>query len=1501
VNAAAKVVFVPSARCTASSCSSVTAAAYPDVPTDQICASGSTTCINASPAFFSEKRTTEIDTYVLTSQSSGTYSEVDSYALAQQFDTGTGETSAVMALTSIIRTGRTGTAVAMPPTQFDVTMMNNRVAGTTQPALYRPRISEILTEAGAAISVDYNAPECTQGTGGNITNADAPTNTMTCFPAYWAPPNQPNSMDWFNYYTVSEVETADETGVGSAPHITKYTYPPSGVAWHYDENLTEPSKFRTWDEYRGFLKVETATGQAPDPVTETMTYYMRGMDGDNNGSGGTRSVNVTDSLGDSYTDSNFLNGQVLETQTYSQVGGSPEVQAFNGPWTFNFTASMTPPSGSGLTTVSSSMLAKTRARTMQLLANGNWQTSTVTSYYNGNGLIAAVDSAPAGLTETCATTSYATAPSANPMMENYTDDVSEVTGSYSTSSGACPAATSSNLLSDTQTYYDDETASISAAGSGSFGTFGSLVSPGGLVTGTQRASGWSAGTKTWQPQAATQHDSYGRVTAAYDADGNKTTTVYIPTTAALPTSVRKTNPLGWNTVTAMNQDRQLPVSVTDPNNEVITEAYDALGRVTSVTLPIDQGGAASYKYSYSVTGTSPPSVTTQTLLENRTYSTSVQIYDGMLQVVEGQTSTANDAAGRLVSYTTWNSEGLQATTTTKPFYNNTTNPATGQPYGPGTAMFFPDPGQIPGQTVTTYDGQGRVTASAFYSLGVAQWQSTMSYPGMDQTDTTPPSGGTSTEVVTNSLGEKAQSIQNYTSASNADTTTYTYTPLGQTASIGDNNGNTWTYTYNLAGQKATATDPGTTTGPGSSQPGTTSYSYDGNGTLTKSTDPSETVLTYKYDALGRKIDEYNDSSGTPVLLDAWSYDKTPLNGGTADALGYASSSTSYDSSGAAYTEMTTGYNTAYEPAGTSLSVPSSQGTLATGTSSNQYTTSTAYTPRTGLAEYTAYSSDGGLSAETVQNTYDESGLLTQFGDTSDYLDNVSYDPAGQILSTTFGSFGTQLVQDYAYDPGTSKLLQTITNLQTLSAAADTTSYTYDPAGNITSASDMQNTGGARAQCFTYNGLDQLTAAWTDTGGTQTVAAPSVGGIGGCNNAAPSAGNIGGAAPYWESYTYDLLGDRTSETTYNTSLPASQDTAANATTQEDRYPGGNLTSSPGSNAPTTAQSQSDAAASIVTTSPAGSATSAPAYNADGQLTSQAVTKTTGTAPTAATPPALSQVTYDPQGQVATVTTSKGTTSYIYDASGSLLIEAAPSTTTLYVDGGAEEITRTGTAVTGLRLLTAPDGVTVTENSSGTDTYELANQQKTALEDIAAGTLAITRRYFDPWGVQIGTPPAWPDNNAFLGKPQDPNSGLDALGARDYDPVTGSFTSLDPVLESGSPQQMGGYVYAADNPVTESDPSGQDPIASAIVGYLASHPTPANSRALAAVNSISYGGGYGGGSGGYSRSGSGYGTSHAAHLPTARAIPPPRRIVNSPSEAAAITGLGATALNFLVLCA
>ena len=81
-----------------------------------------------------------------------------------------------------------------------------------------------------------------------------------------------------------------------------------------------------------------------------------------------------------------------------------------------------------------------------------------------------------------------------------------------------------------------------------------------------------------------------------------------------------------------------------------------------------------------------------------------------------------------------------------------------------------------------------------------------------------------------------------------------------------------------------------------------------------------------------------------------------------------------------------------------------------------------------------------------------------------------------------------------------------------------------------------------------------------------------------------------------------------------------------------------------------------------------------------------------------------------------------------------------------------------------------------------------------------------RQFTPYGAPRGAPAAWIDNRGFLNKPADTATGLTIIGARSYDPVTGRFTSPDPLLETTSPQQLNGYSYAAANPVTNTDPTG-----------------------------------------------------------------------------------------------
>jgi RHS repeat-associated protein len=104
--------------------------------------------------------------------------------------------------------------------------------------------------------------------------------------------------------------------------------------------------------------------------------------------------------------------------------------------------------------------------------------------------------------------------------------------------------------------------------------------------------------------------------------------------------------------------------------------------------------------------------------------------------------------------------------------------------------------------------------------------------------------------------------------------------------------------------------------------------------------------------------------------------------------------------------------------------------------------------------------------------------------------------------------------------------------------------------------------------------------------------------------------------------------------------------------------------------------------------------------------------------------------------------------------------------------------------------------------------VADQHDTATlaigPDLTVGS--ATWRQFTPYGASRGPAVTWIDNRGFLNKPGDPSTGLTDIGARWYDPTTGTFQSLDPVFEAASPQQHNGYSYAAANPVTSSNPTG-----------------------------------------------------------------------------------------------
>ncbi len=849
---------------------------------------------------------------------------------------------------------------------------------------------------------------------------------------------------------------------------------------------------------------------------------------------------------------------------------------------------------------------------------------------------------------------------------------------------------------------------------------------------------------TYTTEQTSTYDQYGRVLTAKDADNRTTTTAYTPATGAEPTSVAVTDPATLVTTTAYDPARNLPTGVTDPGGYKSAETYDALGRVTAQWTPGNPAsGPAVTKYSYAVSATVPSVDTQQVEQPGGGYLTSEKLYDSLGQVRETQQATAG--GGTDVADTTYNSDGWQVLVS-DPYYTS------GAPSG---TLVSAAPGSVPSQTGYTYDGDGRAIKQVAYALGAQTWETDMTYGG-NYVTVVPPSGGTSETTFTDGRGLTTAIYQYHAGvpaspsdpSSQYDQTSYTYTAAQKLASIKDAANNSWSYTYDLLGNQLTATDP---------DAGTTTDTYDAASQPMTVTDSRNKQVSYTYDGDSRKTAEYDTTGGAPEnasdQVASWTWDTL--------AKGQLTSSTSF-SGGASYTEAVTAYN-AYElPSGTQAVIPAAQGALA-----GTYTRQDSYAPDGQLTSYTD-SAAGGLPAETVTTGYDSAGEANSLTGTSPYVDTLSYTNLGEPLQYTLGTSSLPAYITDSYDAQTRRLSEQKTQTGTTQTAVDDLHYSYDNLGNVTSEADTPAgaSSSTDVQCFQYDYLGRLVQAWAQ-GGT------------GCAST-PSASAEGGASPYWNAYTYNTVGDLTG-------ITATPPTGA-ATTTTDGYPAAGA-------------ARPHAISSSQVTTSSGSTTSNYGYDASGHLTGITATAQN------------ESLTWNDAGQLTqtSITPSGGSaknTNYVYDAGGTLLVTADPGTTTLYLPD--EELsldTGTGT-VTGTRYYSIGGTVVAARTGASTVAYLAGDSQGTDSVAIDSGTLTADRRYYDPYGNPRGSaPPSFPvGEKGFVGGASDTATGLTDLGAREYQPGTGSFISPDPLLKPYDPQNLNAYGYAADNPSTNSDPSG-----------------------------------------------------------------------------------------------
>nr|WP_168487229.1 RHS repeat-associated core domain-containing protein [Streptomyces sp. RLB1-33]QIY68220.1 hypothetical protein HEP84_01845 [Streptomyces sp. RLB1-33] len=1366
--------------CADSQFTTANAAYWPDVPIDLNCTSGSSSCTNHGPSFWSRKRLTSITTQI---QTGGVTQQVDKYSFTQSFPDG-GDHAPTLWLDSIQHTGLDTLAGASgststPAVNFDPPLqLPNRVGTIPQmPLMYHDRIQTVTSETGAQTTVTYDRPNCSSAPASDPNDPTdaaaktfASTNTLSCFPVYWTPYGQPAPwMDWFYKYKVSSVVTEDKHNSyqdGTEPKLeTDYAYK-GNPGWHYDDNEVVKAKNRTWGQFRGYPEVDVTTGDPSvfhltnganvyDQKTLSKSYYFLGMNGDTLPGGKTRSVPALTSQDNavSVADSNALAGQVFESDTYASATGSLNKAVVTVPTIIGPTASR---SRSGLPDLTAQMVRDAKSLTRQAVSSG-WRKSETDTFYTTalgkatTGMLVQVDdrgeTADSDNVTHCAYTRYLTGGVDTLVLPAEVI----VTDQDCSAAGATPGGT---LISDVHTSYDGNGFAYDGDGQQN-----PALPKIGDVTLVQKASAATGATATaFVDEAATKYDSYGRATKATrtpnstSPDGKSLAqtlfTSYSPASGTQPistTTVTQVTPgVDCSAVTASSKDCELATTTLDPSRALPTARTDAAGRLTSLTydalgrragvwLPNESkvsGAPANTTYSYSLSQTGPSVVATNSLLDNDSYATSETLYDAMLRPLQTQATAENSRT--TVSDTQYDSHGW--TVVTNNAYNLAGNPS--------SSLDTISQVTIPDATVTDHDGLGRADLVTEQHNGSKTWTTTTAYTG-DKTTVLPPKGGVATTTVVNARGQSTE-LDQYTAAptlsgtaangftatgGTSSPTIYGYNPAGQQHQVTGPDHTVWTFDYDLLGRKTSQNDPDV---------GKSSYGYDDAGNLVSTTDDAKQIeLDYTYDLLGRKLTG-SDKSKSNFQFASWLYD--------TKRIGLPTSSTRYvQGTAGGYTIATTGYTALGKPTGTTITLPASETPLP-----STYTTNYSYTINDQLLASQSDPSTKGLGSDVINYDRDALGNPTKSSSSgaSSYVSSTVYTPFGAPSVVTQGALTNAATTTYYYDDQTLRLKErVIDRSQAPGPTVDDTKYAYDASGNPTSTTDLQSETGNTVtdqQCYSYDALDRLTDAWT--GNNCTVNPPTV------STLTTTPGS------YWQSFSYDAIGNRQQSVDH-----AIGSSGTNVTT---------------------------------------------GYDVNGNLHTR--TPTTGPGQT---------LTWDDEGHLAQVDTSGSsptTTKYLYDADGNQLIRRDPGQTTLFA--GDTEIV-VNTSVTPNVLLGAVR--TYTHGGAGTPVavrsslanggvkYLFSDPHGTATLSMDTTTQQVARQQYTPYGQPrtSANTTTWPDpTHSYLGKPQDTTTGYTDVGARKYDPTLGRFINADPVFDATSPQQLGGYTYAGDNPLTNSDPTG-----------------------------------------------------------------------------------------------
>lgn len=1169
--------------------------------------------------------------------------------------------------------------------------------------------------------------------------------TVRCYPVKWSPPGATEPIT--DWFHKYVVASVIETDkVGGSPdQVTSYTYL-GNAGWRKAKpDGMSKTENLTWSDWRGYGKVRVETSDGSISTANTKTEHVFFQGLDGD----------TDPDGGTKASSVTTSTGTVYTDSDWRSGFELETTTYNGAAVVSKSINtswmkVTATRAEDWGTRYARYIRPASTSVYTALAAGGWRHASSTNTYDPTtGRITQVaDYGETGVADnTCTRNEYADNPAKH--LYVYTSRV-EVVG--------VDCATTPNrakdVISDDLSLYDSTTTAGAAPTKGD-------------VTTVKRLKSHSGTAATYQTVSTTEYDTYARPKKVTDAAGTWKSFDYTDT-FGLATAKTETNTLTWTNTTEYAPEWGQPVVQIDANNRRTDIAYDGLGRLTSVWLP-DRPKASSLtpslKYSYGIRNNAPTYVRTQRLgKDGVTYSSEYTLYDGLLR--PRQVQTESQGGGRLIADTYYDGSGRTIKT-------NDTYYTTG---APGTALFEPVNEDIDAQTVTEYDGAGRTSAAVFKVAGVEKQRTTYTYGG-DRVHVDPPAGQTATTTITDARDRMVEMREYYGDkplpsgvAADYVSTKYSYTRAGSLARVVDDKTNTWTYTYDQRGRKDLSTDPDT---------GTTDYGYDELDRLSSVTDSRQNTTTTQYDVLSRPVATWQGAADTGTKLSVTKYD-TVAKGQPYGVYTYKD--------GAVHSSVTypiLDSTNDYKPLSTKYYLSKTAEPELGGT----YEFATEYNAD-GTVRGQNFPAAGGIAAEGLGYQYDSlqrpTRLSTSLGGGT-YVTKVAYSPTNaveQLELTTGGATDAKTLLTYYYEQGTKQLTNARIDVEGATSVAYDADYTYDAAGNVQSIVDNPTGGTRDTQCFRYDNLRRMTSSWTST--VAPNGAIGTGSTDAACTASPTAATVGGTAPYWNAYGYDALGNRTAETNYGLN-------GAGTTTKSYTY-GEN---SEGPHQLTTVNAKT----AMTATTPEVSWADTYSYDNAGNTDTRVLNGS------------KQSLTWDKQNDLTQVTTADGSTSsYVYDATGSRVLRKSASETTFYLPGMELKLNTATKAVTGTRYYTL-GGQTVAVRTTAGVTFMAGDHHGTAQLTVDAVTGQTQRRRLDPFGEgrdsASSDPSKWVDDKGFVGGTSDDTSGLVRLGAREYETSTGRFISADPLIDFTKPQQINGYAYSYNNPVSFSDPDGLMP--------------------------------------------------------------------------------------------